>query len=119
MARGIGRTGQARAVIAVIALYALTMQALLGGLLPVLHAGPGALICLGPAGDPPPEGPAHPIDCCTAAQPAGSAAAPRPGAVPLARARRSAEPVAWISAGGLPARGPPRFIAHPRGPPNA
>lgn len=114
------RTVQGRAIIAVVALYALLLQAFLGGLAPVSPVSAGGVICAehGDSAVPGDHGPAcHQHACCVAAQ-----AAKLLDQLTLAFAT-----VDWVSvrvssvprreAGILQARAPPDQSVSPRGPP--
>ncbi|WCS24945.1 hypothetical protein LOK46_28125 [Methylobacterium sp. NMS14P] len=116
--RGVGPA--LRAVIAVLALYALLLQAFLGGLMPLPTTTDG--LCAqhsdGPAvpGAPVPHGHG---DCCTAAQVTGPALPPRPAAIGVRWAVAVNRHPAWPLTRSVGARAPPGTIASPRGPPTA
>lgn len=109
-----------RAGVAVLALYAVLLQAFLGGLMPMPGSADG--LCASQAAADQAPGTAVPPghgDCCTAARTAGSALPPRP----------APHGIAWTAGAGLrlirprieapAARAPPDGIAEPRGPPSA
>jgi len=115
------RVGPAlRAAIAVLALYALLLQAFLGGLMPLPKTIDG--LCAqhsdGSAvpGAPLPHGHG---DCCTAAQATGPALPPRPAAIGVRWAVATNRHSAWPFTDSVGARAPPGTIASPRGPPTA
>ncbi|WP_142585801.1 hypothetical protein [uncultured Methylobacterium sp.] len=114
----------ARAVIAVLALYALVLQAFLGGLMPL--AGPGDIHCApAEAAGQAPGAASHDkashdhAACCVAAQAAATALPGREPAVTSARPRPAAAPVAWAATADFNPRAPPGALPHPRGPPVA
>lgn len=117
------RRGGLRAITAVIALYALVLQAFLGGLAPVSAAGPAGVLCLHEAGSEPadddPSLPAHDhhAACCTAAGHAPTAEPPLIVATAIAWPPRLATRVAWFEDGTVRARAPPGSVASARGPP--
>lgn len=116
------RWDRGRAVIAVIALYALCLQAFLGGLAPIDGmAAPvgGGVICAhqedAPAGDPV-SCPDH--ACCLAVHAAQPFAPPPAEAGSAAiRPRRARAAIPWGVAHAPRARAPPGLTARPRGPP--
>jgi hypothetical protein len=115
-------TVQGRAIIAVIALYALVLQAFLGGLVPLPSGPVGNVICAehGDAGAPSDQGPAcHQHACCAAAQ----AAQPLPPLLSafatVAWSPLRVSDAAWRDAGPVQARAPPDRSVSPRGPPAA
>ncbi|MEE7491224.1 hypothetical protein ACU4GR_18770 [Methylobacterium oryzae CBMB20] len=115
------RVGPApRAVIAVLALYALLLKAFLGGLMPLPTAIDGLCAQHSEAsaipGAPVPHGHG---DCCAAAQIAGPALPPRPSAIGVRRAAVVNPHPAGLLTGSVGARAPPGTIASPRGPPTA
>jgi hypothetical protein len=109
-----------RAIIAVIALYALVLQAVLGGLVPLPSVPVGGVICAEHDGSTVPgdHGPAcQHHACCTTAQ---AAQLLHPillafAAVAWAPARVASAP--WRDAGAVQARAPPDQSVSPRGPP--
>lgn len=115
------RVGPAlRAVIAVLALYALLLQAFLGGLMPWPATTDG--LCAqhsDPAAIPEAPVPHRHGDCCTAAQATGPALPPRPAVTALRWAAAADLHPAWPLTGSIGARAPPGTIASPRGPPTA
>ena len=114
------RTVQGRAIIGVVALYALLLQAFLGGLAPAMPLPVGGVICAEHDGSSVPDrhGPAcHHHACCTAAQAAKLLD-------PLLSASASVQWVPirvasflWRDAGPVRARAPPGQSVSPRGPP--
>ena len=106
----------ARAVIAVVALYALVLQGFLGGLMPM--AGPGGIHCAPTeAADHPGKATHDHAQCCVAAHVLATALPGREPAALLAQPRPAAAPVAWAASAAFNPRAPPGAIAHPRGPP--
>lgn len=101
-----------RAVIAVTALYALALQAVLGGMTSVRTFDPAHALCLqdtgvgvdGPAKAPPLHD--H-LSCCTAAQAVPAVDVPLPTIVAIGWPVRSAVRAAWR----------PEIVASPRAPP--
>ena len=116
------RMVQGRAIISVVALYALVLQAVLGGLGPLPSAPVGAVICAEHDGSTGPgdHGPAcQHHACCTMAQ---AVQLLHPllwafAAVAWAPARVTSAP--WRDAGAVQARAPPDPSVSPRGPPTA
>lgn len=130
------RTGRAprslRALTAVAALYALVLQALLGGIAALPVAGAPAL-CAGitdgitdgvgaASGDtakdrfPPP---AHHAGCCTTANHVPAAALPSPAALARAWPECGVARADWRGQACRTARPPPFTLAHARAPPAA
>lgn len=111
-----------RGLIAVVALYALVLQALLGGIATLPVAGAPGLICTAPA-DTAPDGKPAPIQphaaCCHAAGHAPFAAPPP--ALTRAPAWSELETAApgWRGRPLHVARAPPFLIASARAPPRA
>ena len=102
-----------RAAIAVAALYALALQAVLGGASLALSPDPAHVLCRQDAGSD--DGPSkarlshgHP-DCCLVAHVLNSAAVPPTSVVPVVWPARQAVAMTWR----------PEVIACPRGPPGA
>jgi hypothetical protein len=108
-----------RAIIGVIALYALLLQAFLGFAAPVLaQAAAGEVLCAEHTGSAPADkatAPCHP--CCTLLQ-VGTLAPPPLGAVAVVW-RAAFAPVVWRPAASIPTTGPPVFATSARGPPAA
>ncbi|GEP03280.1 hypothetical protein [Methylobacterium oxalidis] len=106
-----------RAVIAVIALYALLIQAFLGGLAPIALGPSGGEICAhdGTPGD---DGAAcHQHACCTLAQ-AVQLLAPHLSVFAVVLWEQgAAAPAPWRAAETVRARAPPDQSVSPRGPP--
>ena len=101
------------AAIAVAALYALALQAVLGGASLALSPDPAHVLCRQDAGSD--DGPSktrpshgHP-DCCLVAHALNSAAIPPSSVVPVVWPARQAVALTWR----------PKFMACPRGPPGA
>lgn len=122
MRHGSPRVVILRATIAVVALYALVLHAFVGGLMPPpspLHG----VLCLGQAdgGDAAgaPDGAVHVHHqpCCTAPALVAQVEDPILAVADIVWPRRSAARIAWRDETQAVARGPPRSIAHPRGPP--
>lgn len=121
MRRRPPRTVQGRAIIAVVALYALLLQAFLGFAAPA-RAGmeTGAVLCAEhPTGNPDHQPvPIHVHNCCTLVHaaalglPAPQSAAPAPPYAPAVR-------IAWRPEAELPRTGPPPRTGTARGPPAA
>ncbi len=118
------RTGRAprrlRALTAVVALYALVLQALLGGIATLPVTGVSGLLCAAPA-EAAPEGksaalPPH-AACCHAASHTPSAAPPP--ALASSPAWREPDATATDWRARLAARAPPFLIASARAPPLA
>ncbi|WP_430913832.1 hypothetical protein [Methylobacterium sp. sgz302541] len=125
MLSGAAGSGRLRAITAVIALYALVLQAVLGGMMPAHAAGLDGALCLGLSdGGPAPDGgkglPAAPhkhADCCTAAHAPAGAEPPRPLAFGLSWEARPVLRVRWDASEQARPRAPPGLSARPRGPP--
>ncbi|WP_236960597.1 hypothetical protein [Methylobacterium durans] len=104
-----------------IALYALVLQFVIAGLMPVAASGPDRILCLHASDIGAGEGEPAPIhrhaDCCTAAQIVGAAELPRASATRADWPRRAVVRIAWTRATEALPRAPPGRIAHPRGPP--
>ncbi|SFG92026.1 hypothetical protein SAMN05192565_11722 [Methylobacterium gossipiicola] len=111
-----------RAIIAVIALYALCLQAILGTALPLPVPGQDTGLCLHEAGDTGSETPApihvH-LACCTAAQALPGLDLPPAVVTDLAVPEPRAVRVAWRPHAAAQPRAPPRTQAHARAPPVA
>ncbi|KQP34620.1 hypothetical protein ASF27_03525 [Methylobacterium sp. Leaf102] len=116
------RGASRRAIIAVIALYALCLQAILGTAVPLSPPGVDPALCLHEAGEAGPDAPApvhvH-VSCCTAAQAVASLDLPSlvPTGVVWPSRRRVA--VAWRPHAAAQPRAPPERDAQPRAPPVA
>ena len=123
-----------RAVTAVLALYALALQALLGGMAPLSTPLPSAfpfdgradVHCLQQAGDPSDPSPARPHrsdhhqpGCCTAATLAAGLAPPLPAATPVLWPSRLPTRLVWRMQGAPSARAPPNSLAGARAPPSS
>jgi hypothetical protein len=126
------RTGGAprvlRGLTAVAALYALVLQALLGGIAALPVAVNPTSLCLASAGEtaaagaakdglPAPD--AHHAACCTAAHHPSAAALPPPLSAAIAWPEREAGRADWSVAQRRTARPPPFTLAHARAPPAA
>ena len=119
------RTGRAvgRAAIAVAALYALVLQAALGGLIVPTTADPLHILCLSEAaqGDAPFHAPAvHcELTCCTTPDSPDTAALLVPRSIRAAWPSRGAVVVAWRPEVVAAPRAPPWTSANARAPPVA
>lgn len=114
------RTVQGRAVIAVIALYALFLQAFLGGLVPLPSIPVGGVICAEHDGStvPSDHGPAcQHHTCCTAVQAAQLLQPLLSAFATVAWAPTRVASAQWRDAGTVRARAPPDQSVSPRGPP--
>ena len=126
------RTGGAprilRGLTAVAALYALVLQALLGGIAALPIAGAPAFLCLSSTGEavsaeaakdglPAPD--VHHAGCCTAAHHPPAAALPPPPSAAIAWPEREAVRADWSGAQRRAGRPPPFTLAHARAPPAA
>ncbi|KQQ29447.1 hypothetical protein ASF53_18670 [Methylobacterium sp. Leaf123] len=116
------RSVHGRAIIGVIALYALVFQAFLTVLAPTLPRFDGSVLCaehLAPSGTPADDEPScgHHA-CCTQVQ-AVHLLSPTQAASALAIWPPRAAPVPWRAAGTIRARAPPDQGTSPRGPPAA
>jgi hypothetical protein len=113
------KMNRGRATIAVVALYALLLQAFLGYAAPVRALGSlETILCADhPAGGDPAEKAAgiHIHACCTAVQ-AGTGLVPRSDPA-VAAAPVAAHRVAWRPEADLPRTGPPPRNGTARGPP--
>lgn len=119
MHRGSPTTLRARAIIGVIALYGLLLQAFLVAAAPIVSPALAGFICAAHDGSGPalPDAPGkHDHQCCTAANAAPVAPPPsifaEVGAVALPSTF-----VAWRFEAAVPATGPPTRSASARGPP--
>ncbi|AMB46056.1 hypothetical protein [Methylobacterium sp. AMS5] len=116
------RSVHGRAIIGVIALYALVFQAFLAVLAPALPRLDGGILCaehVSPSGTPADdEQPCGHHACCTQVQ---AVQVPPPAQVASAVALRPprAAPVPWRAAQTIRARAPPDQGTSPRGPPAA
>lgn len=116
-----------RAIASVIALYALVLQAVLGGMTPARANAPGGVLCAGLSDAGPAAGSdegtpekAHArADCCTAAHAPAGMGPPRPAALVVSWSARSVLPILWHAPQEARPRAPPGLIARPRGPPAA
>jgi hypothetical protein len=111
-----------RAIIAVIALYALCLQAILGTAVPLSQMAQDSGLCLHEAGDTGSDAPApvhvHPA-CCTAAQALPGLDLPPAVLSHLVRPDRRVARVAWRPHAAAQPRAPPRTSTHARAPPVA
>ncbi len=119
---GLPRWAAYRAVIAVAALYALALQALLGGMLMAGVAGPAHPLCLQSAAsaeaDPTKVPVAHDhLACCTAAPHVTALQAPVPTATPIVWPQCQIAVLAWRPEVVAIPRAPPRFRHSARAPP--
>ena len=121
MRRRLPWTVQGRAILSVVALYALLLQAFLGFAVPArAFAAPGAVLCAEhPAGDPD-HGPIsiHIHACCTLVQ-AGNLALPISVSAAPASSIAPVVQVIWRPEAELPRTGPPPRPGTARGPPAA
>ena len=113
-----------RAVIAVTALYALALQAVLGGMTGIRTLDPAHALCLqesGPGGHGPENAPHHGdhLACCTAAQAMPTADVPGPAAISVAWSAPPAVDAPWRPVLAAAPRAPPRVSAGARAPPTA
>jgi hypothetical protein len=113
-----------RAVIAVAALYALALQAVLGGATPIGITGPAGVLCLqhvGAADDGQSKVPADHAHqtCCIAAHVAPSVVAPVIASATIVWPERRTERVDWRPEVVTAARAPPGVSAGARAPPVA
>lgn len=123
------RTGGAprvlRGLTAVAALYALVLQALLGGIAALPVTGAPAFLCqpdaavatAAPAKDGLPAPDSHHAGCCTAAHHAPPATLPPPPSAEITWPERDAARADWSGAQGRAARPSPFTLAHARAPP--
>jgi hypothetical protein len=117
----MGRSHRAgRAIIGVIALYALLLQAFLGFATPSLALGPDGILCTvhesGQSDGKPAT--AHKHECCLPAH-AGAFLPPPDGATDLAWRAPVSHILVWRPAFDVPTTGPPDTSHRPRGPPLA
>ncbi|TXN81566.1 hypothetical protein FV234_13010 [Methylobacterium sp. WL8] len=113
-----------RAVIAVTALYALALQAVLGGMTTVRTFDPAHALCLqdaGADGRGPEHAPHHAdhLACCTAAQAMPTADMPVPADVAVAWSAPPAVDAPWRPVLAAAPRAPPGISAGARAPPTA
>ena len=111
-------------IIAMVALYALALQAVLGTALPYGASGPFGVICASHAGasdqDPTKAPPVHNhLSCCTAAQAAPSAIVPSLASTAIVWPVRRAGRVVWRPEVMAAPRAPPNVQAFARAPPVA
>ncbi|MCJ2135066.1 hypothetical protein MKK69_13515 [Methylobacterium sp. J-026] len=121
MCRRPPRTVRGRAIIGLVALYALLLQAFLGFAAPArAFAGPGAVLCTEHPTDGPDDRPVpiHVHACCTLVQ-AGALALPVSGSAMAVPPTMAAVPLAWRPEAELPRTGPPPRVGTARGPPAA
>ena len=121
-----GRSGSGgwRAIASVIALYALVLQAVLGGMMPAHATALDSLLCAGfsesgPVASEkgvPAKAHSH-ADCCTAAHAPVGAEPPRPESLLVGWSARPILRILWEASEEARPRAPPGLIAHPRGPP--
>jgi hypothetical protein len=115
-----GAVAPLRAAIAVLALYAVVLQAFLGGLMPIPAAADGLCAQHAASDSIPDRLPAHGHgDCCTAARATVTALTPRVAPVTLAWTAEARGGPAYRDVGQLGARAPPDRCGSPRGPPSA
>jgi hypothetical protein len=112
------RHGAGRAIIGVIALYALLLQAFLGFATPSIAFGADGVLCVehGSAAPDGKSGAVHKHQCCLPVQP--GTLLPPPDSPPEAVAfARVAQVVAWRPTSDVLTTGPPKRTHQPRGPP--
>jgi hypothetical protein len=110
-----------RAIIGLVALYALLLQAFLGFAAPVpALADAGAVLCAEHPVDGPGHGPVqiHVHACCTLVQ-AGALALPAAACAGPVMPRAPAAQLSWRPEAELPRTGPPPRVGTARGPPSA
>lgn len=115
------RTVQGRAIIAVVALYALLLQAFMGFAAPAQTlASPGVVLCAEHPVDCPDHGPIqiHVHACCTLVQAAALALPVAESAVAVS-GYAPAVRLSWRPEADLPRTGPPPRVGSARGPPAA
>ena len=121
MRRRQPRTVQCRAILLVVALYALLLQAFLGFATPAraLAAADGVLCAEHAPGDPE-HGPVqiHVHACCTLVQ-ATALALPTAAPAVVASIPAPAQHISWRPEAELPRTGPPPRVGTARGPPAA
>ncbi|TNC10194.1 hypothetical protein FF100_23185 [Methylobacterium terricola] len=115
--RSGGRAARGRAVVAVLTLYGLVLQAFLTGLGPAPVAAGIGILCQEHPGSPGRDGLVHPHACCPLAC-SGSVAPPAPAAG-QAWPRRAALGPVWRVAATAALRSPAAGPASARGPPAA
>lgn len=113
---------QRRAIIGVIALYALLLQAFLGFAAPVLaQAATGEILCAEHPGSAPTDGkataPCHP--CCTVLQVGTMAPPPAASTVAVTWPVTSFARLVWRPEAVRLTTGPPVYATSARGPPSA
>ncbi|WP_053080620.1 hypothetical protein [Methylobacterium variabile] len=106
-----------RAVVAVLSLYGLVLQAFLAGLNPLPVAAGAGILCQTHQEAPAGSGAAHVHACCTVACP-GLLAPPAPAAA-QAWPPRIVTGLSWRRDAAAPPRGPPTRSFSARGPPAA
>lgn len=109
-----------RAVIAVLSLYAVVLQAFLGGLMPIPAAADG--LCAQHSAAEPGTGKAVPHDhgdCCAATQVPGTALLPHPSPTAFVWIAQESGDASFGQPAEPCARPPPGGSASPRGPPKA
>ena len=121
MRRCLPQTVRGRAIIGMVALYALLLQAFLGFATPVHAFGlPGEVLCAehgsGPSDGDATQVHAHP--CCTVVQ-VGSVALPASEPVAVAWRIAPSARLDWRPEAAQPKTGPPRSSTSARGPPAA
>ncbi|WP_082470284.1 hypothetical protein [Methylobacterium sp. Leaf86] len=112
-----------RAVIAIAALYALALQAFLGGASFAASGGPTHVICAqgaGSDGEPFKSSPPHKhLDCCLVAHALGAPVVPPATSSPIIWTVRQASVVVWRFEVAAYPRAPPGISASARAPPVA
>lgn len=114
------RLGCTRAILGVIALYALLLQSFLMAGTPRVLAGPIGLLCSHDAPDAPAGGipVPHQHDCCTTAQGSAPLAPPVLAAI-VTWAPTASQSIVWRPEAWIPRTGPSTNAQSPRGPPLA
>lgn len=117
----LAKTLHGRAIIGVIALYALLLQPFLAAATPAMMPDAAGILCATHDG-PAPSGPAVPgrsdHQCCTAAFPGGPVPPPAASAV-VSRMQAIAVAVSWYPEAAIGRPGPTTHSHSPRGPPAA
>lgn len=119
MRRCLPLTVRGRAIIGLVALYALLLQAFLGFAIPArAWNDPDAVICAGHASGDPAGTVVHVHPCCTVVQ-AGALALPTIDPTAAAWPAAPATRCAWRPESEIPTTGPPASTGTARGPPEA
>lgn len=119
MRRRQPRTGRGRAIIGLVALYALLLQAFLGLATPSRALdGPGEVLCAGHSSGEPASKGVHVHACCTVVQ-AGTLTLPPIDPEAAAWPSAPTSLCAWRPEAEIPTTGPPAYNGTARGPPAA